>query len=99
MLQLKPIIFGHVHCGCGKQIPYALQQVFACLETDQVDLQVEGLVPCYHKHINHNYTMCLNTIAGNVEANLKLCKNLFSDTQYLAVWLPNLCEHFHPIVL
>jgi len=79
MLQLKPIIFGHIHCGCGNQIPFPLPQVFVCLETDKVDLQVEGLVPCYHKRIHHNHTTCLNTIAGNVEVNLKLCQNLFSD--------------------
>lgn len=99
MLQLKPVIFGHIHCGRGKQIPFTLPQVFVCLETDEVDLQVEGLVPCYHKHLNGNYTRCLSTVAGNVEVNLKLYKNLFSHTQYLVVWLPDLCKHFRLTVL
>lgn len=64
-----------------------------------MDLQVEGLVPCDYKYINHNYTTCLNTIADNVEVKLKLGKNPFSDTQYLVVWLPDLCKHFHLITL
>lgn len=34
MLQFKPIIFGHIHCGQGKQTPSALPQAFLCLETD-----------------------------------------------------------------
>lgn len=42
-----------------------------------MDLQVEGHVPCYHKYINSKYTVCLNTVAGNVEVNLKVCEKSF----------------------
>lgn len=92
MLQLKSTLFGPVHCGGAKQVS-------VCLETAWVDLQGEGLVPCYYKYINHNCTTRVKTIADNVEANLRLCENPFADTQYLVVWLPDPSERFHLCVL